>query len=109
VFWYFLPVTAKKAIFREPVSHFKGEFSISRDTLIIAERSGSDYTIDRRSAFQKIRNGKVKPVELKSSTFLGEYDDKQQRIITYPEGKVFTFGNKKGILLLGKREYKKID
>jgi len=93
------------------VSENEGQFSISKDTLVISmvDDQSNAYRIVKNSAYRKIRNGKLKPQEFDSKTWQGTYDEKSHVLTTSPEVKSFLFFPEKRTLMLGKREYQKIE
>ncbi len=42
-------------------AHIKGEYSVGNDTIIV-----DDTVITKRSSYQKIRNGQLRPIEYKT-------------------------------------------
>ena len=89
------------------VSRESGEYSLSRDTLVIAAASGGDnYSVIRRSAFQKVRNGKLQPEERKGFEYTGKYDSDTGLLVLDGEDKRIRFFS--GGLMLVKREYAKV-
>ena len=91
------------------VSHESGEYSISKDTLLILAAGGADnYQLIRRSGFQRIRDGKLQPEEMKVQEYTGKYDPKSLVIRLDGEDKQVRFFAGGKSLLLAKREYHKI-
>jgi len=89
------------------VSRESGEYSLSRDTLVITPASGEEnYSVVRRSAFQKVRNGKLQPEEHKVFEYTGRFDSAAGLLVLDGEDKRIRFFS--GGLMLVKREYTKI-
>lgn len=89
------------------VSRESGEYSLSRDTLVIAAASGEgNYSVVRRSAFQKVRAGKLLPEERKVFQYTGRYDSAAGLLVLDGEDKRIRFFS--GGLMLVKREYTKV-
>lgn len=91
------------------VSHESGEYSISKDTLLILPSGGDgNYKVIRRSGFQKIREGKLQPEEIKVLEYTGRYDaDLALLEIDGEEKRIRFFAGGKSLLLV-KREYQKV-
>jgi len=91
-------------------SYVAGEYSISKDTLVISkyDGDGDSYQVVRNSAFQKVRNGKLQAEEHKSRTFVGRYDVDSGMLDIEATGKQIHFDLEKGTLLMMQREYKKV-
>ena len=57
------------------VTQFKNEYSITSDTLVVASEANSQtYSIERRTGFNKIRDGKTLPKEFKVAKWMSSYD-----------------------------------
>lgn len=91
------------------VSEESGEYSISKDTLLILSADGDkNYQVIRRSGFQKIREGKLQPEEIKVQEFSGIYDPESSTLaIDGGDKRIRFFAGGKSLLLV-KREYKKV-
>jgi len=91
------------------VSQESGEYSISKDTLLILPSGGDEnYRVIRRSGFQKIREGKLQPEEVKVLEYTGRYDADLALLEIDGEDKRIRFFAGGKSLLLVKREYKKV-
>jgi hypothetical protein len=90
----------------KPINH---EFAHGSDTLIIRPLEGSTYEITKRSAFQRIRNGKILPLERTSETWIGIYDANDQVIHEQRKGKLLSFVPKENKLLVGATAYQKVN
>lgn len=58
------------------VTNFKNEYTVTEDTLIISKAGSSDlnYSIERKSGYQKIREGALKDKEHKVAKWDATYD-----------------------------------
>jgi len=91
------------------VSHETGEYSISKDTLLIlAAGSEDNYQLIRRSGFQRIREGKLQAEEVKVQEYTGKYDPETSVIRLDGDDKQVRFFAGGKSLLLAKREYQKV-
>ena len=91
------------------VNQESGEYSISKDTVVILAADGrGNYQLIRRSAFQRIREGKLLPEEMKVRTFTGRFDTENAILILDGEDKQVRFFSGGRSLLLAKREYRKV-
>lgn len=89
-------------------SYQSGEYSISRDTLVISHDAGRDiYHVIRRSGFQRVRNGKLMPREHQVQDFIGRFDPETGTLDMGTEGKKISFLPDRSLLLM-QREYKKL-
>ena len=58
-------------------SYESGEYSISKDTLVIIPYGDNgDYQVIRKSSFQTVRGGKLQPKEQKIREYMGRFDVK---------------------------------
>lgn len=91
------------------VTHFKNEYSLTDDTLIIRTISSSNqaYNIERKSGFQKIRNGVLKSKEFKSAKWDATYNIESKVLQQTDLGKQVYITDHNGVKL-GDSEYKKI-
>ena len=88
------------------MSKESGDYSLSRDTLVIAPAGGEDnYSVVRRSTFQKVRGGMLQPEERKVFQYTGRYDPDSDLLVLDGEDKRIRFFS--GGLMLVKREYTK--
>ncbi|MES2456352.1 MAG: hypothetical protein V4594_12460 [Bacteroidota bacterium] len=91
------------------VSHETGEYSISKDTLLILAAGGEDnFQLVRRSGFQRIREGKLQAEEIKVQEFSGQFDPESLVMRLDGEDKQIRFFAGGKSLLLAKREYGKV-
>jgi len=90
-------------------SQESGEYSISRDTLVIIPYGDQgNYQVIRKSAFQAIRGGKLQATEHKIREYMGRYDSKLRVLLMDDAGKKITFFPDKNSLLLMQREYHRV-
>lgn len=90
------------------VREVKNEFSVGRDTLVISPFNTNTFSIIHKGSYQRIKNGKLKPVERKYENWTATYDNNKQVLQEIKKGKVFLFDQSKNILFVGKSPYKKI-
>lgn len=91
------------------VSHESGEYSISKDTLLILATGGEEnYQLIRRSGFQRIRDGKLQPEEIKVQEYSGKYDPETATLVIDGDDKQVRFFAGGKSLLLAKREFHKV-
>jgi phosphopantothenoylcysteine synthetase/decarboxylase len=86
------------------------EFSIGRDTLIISELSkvGNSYRIIKKTAFQRIAEGKTSKVERKQEVWNAVYNEQEKLLHETVKGKLLSFNPEARLLYVGTSEYKKI-
>lgn len=90
------------------VSYETGEYSISKDTLVIRKFAEDEYQIIRKSTFQTIRNGKLQPQQQKIREYMGRFEPKTKVLVLDAQGKQITFFLDKGSLLFAQRVYTKV-
>ena len=89
-------------------SYESGDYSISKDTLVIIPYGDQgDYQVIRKSSFQAVRNGKLQPSAQKIREYMGKIDQSGVLIIE-AQGKKITFLPDQNSLLLMQREYHKV-
>lgn len=84
------------------------EYSKGSDRLIVKQQHGNVYTIEKRSAIVRIRDGVKLPVKYDTATWTGIYDSKDQVIYEQRKGKVISFKPKENKLLVGASVYRKV-
>ncbi|MES2458879.1 MAG: hypothetical protein V4594_25235 [Bacteroidota bacterium] len=90
-------------------SYESGDYSISKDTLVIMSYGDNgDYQVIRKSTFQTVRSGKLQPKEQKIREYMGRFDEKTKTLIIDAQGKKISFFPGKNSLLLMQREYQKV-
>jgi hypothetical protein len=91
------------------VTQFKNEYSITSDTLVVASEANSQtYNIERRTGFNKIRDGKTLPKEFKVAKWVSSYDTEKQILQETELGKQIYVLSEKQSLKLGDSEYQKV-
>jgi hypothetical protein len=92
------------------VTHFKNEFSVTDDTLIVSNSSSSDitYHIERRSGFHKIRNGVLKNKNYKLAKWIATYDANSNVLKETDLGRQITVFPENNSIKLGSSDYKKV-
>jgi hypothetical protein len=92
------------------VTHFKNEYSITSDTLIITSESNSQiYNVERRTGFNKVRDSKTFPKEFKVAKWVSTYNIDKQLLQETELGKQISILPNKKSLKLGDTEYQKIN
>lgn len=84
------------------VNHAESEYSVATDTLIITavNLSTKTYSVERRDAFQRIRNGQKMPVEFRKETWQAVWNTDQQVLSETDLGRqIHLSEDPKGILL----------
>ncbi len=109
-FLYICSPTSKKTdISGTYVTQFKNEYSITSDTLVVASEANSQtYNIERRTGFNKIRDGKALPKEFKKVKWVSSYDIEKQLLQETELGKQISVLSEKQSLKLGDSEYQKV-
>ncbi len=103
------PTFKKTDISGTYVTQFKNEFSITSDTLVVAsEENSQTYNIERRTGFNKIRDGKTLPKEFKVAKWVSSYDIEKQLLQETELGKQISVLSEKQSLKLGDSEYQKV-
>ena len=103
------PTSKKTDIPGTYVTQFKNEYSITSDTLVVASGANSQiYNIERRTGFNKIRDGKTLPKEFKVVKWVSSYDNEKQMLQETELGKQISVLSEKQSLKLGDSEYQKV-
>jgi hypothetical protein len=91
------------------VTHFKNEYSLTDDTLIIRNINSTEqaFSIERRSGFQKIRDGVIQIKEFKSSKWDATYNNDSKVLQQTDLGKQVYITDHNSVKL-GDSEYKEI-
>jgi hypothetical protein len=90
------------------VKHIVNEFNKGDDTLIISGLNDNMFRINRKSTFNRIREGKVMPLVSQSETWSAMYNTEEQVLHEVQKGKVLSFLPDQNVLMVGASEYKKI-
>jgi hypothetical protein len=91
------------------VNHVQSEYAIADDTLIFTHTNNQHYIITRNTGYQAIRNGKLLPKKHKLEKVEGDYDNSTELLNETTTGRVFRFNPDKGILILKRAIYRKIN
>lgn len=86
---------------------YSHEYGTSNDTLIIRATKGNHFTITKRTALNRIRNGKKGLREYKSETWQAVYDEQSKTLTETRKGKILTFFPEANKMMVDSREYKK--
>jgi len=85
------------------------ELSSARDTLVFTRLDQNHFGLVRRTAYQPVRNGKRLPWRHWMKEFRALWDPLKQELTEEKTGLVFRFDVDKGVLLVGKAVYHKIN
>ena len=103
------PTSKKTDISGTYVTQFKNEYSITSDTLVVASEANSQtYNIERRTGFNKIRDGKTLPKEYKVVKWVSSYNIEKHLLQETELGKQISVLSEKQSLKLGDSEYQKV-
>ncbi|MET3115381.1 hypothetical protein AAKU52_003130 [Pedobacter sp. CG_S7] len=91
------------------VNQSAGEYSIASDTLVIEASESNNYFIHRKTGFRRITDGKPGKREYETEEWNALYDQGTKSLTEMDKGKLLTFYPEANKLLVGKREYKKIN
>ena len=87
----------------------KSEYSTASDTLIITStQSTNNYQIERKTGFQKIRNGVTQAKEYKTEKWQSTWNDDKQVLAETEYGRQITPGKDGTSVTLKNTQYKKI-
>ncbi|WP_374950076.1 hypothetical protein [Mucilaginibacter sp.] len=91
------------------VMHFKNEFSIATDTIIITayNLAASTFQVERRDGYHRIREGKILAKEFKQEHWMATFDKEKQRLSESEFGKQIYLNITAGTLSFG-GTYRKI-
>ena len=93
------------------INSASSEYSAVNDTLIIeqAEQGSNTYLIHRKTGFKRIKNGKLGKSEYEKEEWITTYDLNSKALHESANGKLITFYPETNRLLVGRREYQKIN
>lgn len=91
------------------VNNSAGEYSIASDTLVIEASENNNFTIHRKTGFNLIRDNKKGKRQYETEAWKALYDEETKSLTETRKGKLLTFYPEANKLLVGKREYKKIN
>lgn len=88
----------------------KSEYSVASDTLIITPltQSGNSYQIERRTGFQKIRNGETQAKEYKTEKWQSSWSEDKQVLSETEYGRQITPNKDGSSVRLKNTQYQKI-
>ena len=66
------------------VNKSQSEYSVAYDTLIISNKATTNYEVERKTGFQKIRNGSILSKEFKSEKWPAQFD-KEKMLLSETE------------------------
>ena len=109
LFYSCSPAAKKTDISGTYVTQFKNEYSITSDTLVVGSEGNSQtYNIERRTGFNKVRDGKILPKEFKVAKWVSSYNSDRQLLQETELGKQISVLTEKQSLKLGDTEYQKV-
>jgi len=91
------------------VNHAGGNYSVADDTLTIEHSGGSNYLIHRSTGFNLIRNGKKGKREHETEQWNTVYNKENGSLTETRKGKTITFYPEANKLMVGNREYQKLN
>lgn len=93
------------------INNASGEYSTVYDTLVIrqSETESNNYIIHRSTGFRRINNGKPAKPEYETEKWAAIYNETSKVLNETRKGKVITFYPETNRLMVGKREYRKIN
>lgn len=92
------------------INYSKSEYSVAFDTLVISSlnQSGISYQIERKTGYQKIRNGITQPKEYKMEKWQSSWSEEKQTLSETEYGRQIALGKDGQTLTLKNTEYQKI-
>lgn len=92
------------------VRQAEGEYSKAMDTLVVTpyDAKAGTFIIMRRTAFHRIKEGKLQPKENKQERMITVWDEETHQLQELKEGKLYTFPANGNELLAGTAKYLKI-
>lgn len=94
------------------VSQESGEYSVSSDTLVISmgEKIGDvqHFEIVRRSGFQMVRDGKLRPKQYRVRKYSGHFDEKASAVLFGQDKSIRVLPDQKTLVVQG-RTYLRIE
>nr|WP_294895096.1 hypothetical protein [uncultured Pedobacter sp.] len=91
------------------VSSAESEYSISNDTLIITPAETDQFDIERKTGLFLIEEGRVQDVQHETESYKAVYKEHNRSLKEVSRGRLFNFFPESNKLLLGKREFKKLE
>ncbi|MES2458256.1 MAG: hypothetical protein V4594_22045 [Bacteroidota bacterium] len=86
-----------------------GEYSVADDTLVIEPAESNNFSIQRKTGFNVINDGKKGKRQYETEQWNAIYDEGTKTLTETRKGKLITFYPETGTLKVGKRQYKKIN
>ena len=89
------------------VNQAQSEYSVANDTLIIteAEHTENIYLITRKTAYRRIREGKLLPQHFQVKRLTGTWDPQKQLLQIMQNGTLISFLPEQNKLQIGNSEY----
>lgn len=91
------------------INNTSGHYSIADDTLNIQASDGNRFTIERKTGFNLIRDGRKGKREHETESWNAIMDEKTGVLTETQRGKVLIFYPDSNMLMIGKRVYKKLN
>jgi hypothetical protein len=91
------------------INNTSGSYSIADDTLNIQASDGNRFTIERKTGFNLIRDGKKGKREHEAESWNAILDEKIGVLTETKHGKSLIFYPDSNMLMIGKRVYKKLN
>ncbi|MGY4539450.1 hypothetical protein ACVW0P_003884 [Mucilaginibacter sp. UYNi724] len=86
-----------------------GEYSVAKDTLVIEHAQSNNFSIQRKTGFNVITDGKKGKRQHETEQWSAIYDEGTKTLTETRKGTLITLYPETGTLKVGKREYKKIN
>lgn len=90
------------------VNQSQGEFSVAMDTIIITKNENGNFSIERRTGFNRIINGVTQPKNYKTEKSLARLNKNTGELEELKYGKIYSFNATSNELFIGKASYQKI-
>lgn len=90
------------------VREFSHEFAFGYDTLELRLVSGNTYAIEKRSGYQRVREGAAPEAVRHVEKWTGLYNERERHIMEQKREKLLTFHPEEQKLLLGAVAYYKV-
>ena len=90
------------------VNSARSAYSVAYDTLVIRAESDLHYRLERRTAYQAMRNGKLLPLRHKAVVYETVFDPAKLELSEPQSGRVLRFDRDKKVLLIHQAVYKKL-
>jgi hypothetical protein len=93
------------------INQSKSDYSMASDTLIItpSTQSNNTYQIERKTGFQKIRNGATQAKEYKTEKWQSTWSEEKQVLSETEYGRQITLNKDGNSVTLKNTEYRKIN